>query len=177
MTSVRIWPRCRFGVRFRVWAPKVSGLLSLGWFVAQAEPWKGRRRCREGAQGERERDQDPSESDVLWGRPSPLWRPVVPSRQGPSRFHLTSYTYTFCTRRHGDTHTHSEHTHTTWVFCCCRLHLPLMQDHASHAEGTPVPGSGPSCRVSLRLRPTTDATGLRYPYSTQVGRPHGWCCP
>lgn len=175
MTSVRIWPRCRFGVRFRVWAPKVSGLRSLGWFVAQAEPWKGRRRCREGAQGERERGTRTHQSLMCCGGAPPLsgalWSLPVRARQG----FTSPHTRILSVHEDMETHTYGTHPHHMGF-------LLLPAPPPAHA-GPCKPCRGHACpRLRTKLpgfaspapnyRCNWAAVPVQYP-----GRPPGWCCP
>lgn len=123
--------------------------------------------------------------------PSLREEPCGPSRQSgpvkvsPQFIHVCMYVLRSIHTRHTDRqdtthphiHTHT-HSHTHGKSAAAGSTSRCMQDHASHAEHTPVtPGSGPSCRVSLRLRPTTDCrhlvTWLLYPYSTYRWSPSG----
>lgn len=166
MTSVRIWPRCRFGVRFRVW----------GVF------WAGSPRPKKVAEGAEKvhkvGERDPSESDVLWGRPSPLWPcgpcgPCGPSRQARQGF-TSPHTRILLHTRHGDTHT--EHTHTHGL-------LLLPAPPPAHA-GPCKPCRAHACpRLRTKLpgfaspAPNYRCTWMWYPYRYPYGRPLGWCCP
>lgn len=107
---------------------------------------------RESAQGERRKGRTHQSLMCCGGRPSlslsPRTSPVVPvvpvvpprqARQGPSRFHLTSYTYTCTTTTTQDTQKRQDTTHTHGFPAAAGSTSRCMQDHASHAEHAPVP--------------------------------------
>lgn len=166
MTSVPIGPRCSFGVGFRVWGTRAAcpgGLVS------------PRPKVTEGAQkGARRSKGDPSQFDVLWGRPplsavprhaGGLPRPCVTLAPGPSGFHLT-FIHIHVYKTHG----HSSPAAAGSTSRSCRA-MQAMQA----MQSTPVPpGPGPSCRVSARLRQLPARTHTHLVCGTRTVRYGPW---
>lgn len=139
MTSVRIGPRCSFGVGFRVWGTRAAcpgGLVS-----PRPKVTEGAQKVHEGRRGTHHSLMCCGGAPLVGALP----RPCVALAPGPSGFHLTLiHIHVY------KTHGHSSPAAAGSTSRSCRA----MQGHAGHAEHAcpPQPRTKLPGRVSARLR-------------------------